>query len=141
MIDKAILFCLKNRNLIKSLLILATITTLIVTMLPPSKLGHSKLFMYDKLGHFLIFFAWTLLFGLFMFNKKRTETKFLLIFLSGSFFGIGIEILQELLPFGRTMDIRDAGLDILGSFIAIGILFFVKKRYLSQEMEDQLKKI
>lgn len=141
MIDRAILFCLKNRQLLKILLIIVTVLTLVLTMLPPGQMGGSKIFSYDKSGHFLIFFGWTLLYGLFMFTKKRTETKFLLIFLAGCFFGIAIEILQEILPFGRTMDPYDALVDICGSIVAIGILLLIKRRYLSREIEKQLKKI
>lgn len=141
MIDSAILYCLKHRQLIKILLILATLTTLFFTMLPPEKLGESKLYNYDKIGHFLIFFGWTLLYGLFMFTKKQTETKLILIFFTGAFFGILIEILQGTLPIGRTMDLNDALVDICGSIVAIGILFLIKRKYLSNEVEKQLKEI
>lgn len=141
MIESAILYCLKHRQFIKILLILTTLTTLFFTMLPPQQLGESRLYNYDKIGHFLIFFGWTLLYGLFMFTKKQTETKLVLIFLAGAFFGILIEILQEILPIGRTMDLRDALADISGSLVAIGILFLIKRRYLSNKVEKQLKKI
>lgn len=141
MIDRTILYCLKNRQIIKILLILATLTTLFFTMLPAGQLGKSQLYSYDKLGHFLIFFGWTLLYGLFMFSKKRTEIKFVLIFLAGAVFGVSIEILQGILPIGRTMGASDALADISGSIVAIGILFLIKRRYLSSEMEKHLKKI
>ncbi len=141
MIDKAILYALKNRQLLKFLLIIATLTTLYFTLTPPDQLGNSRLYSYDKAGHFLIFFGWTLLFGLFMFSKRRTEMKFLLIFLAGSIFGVSIEIFQGILPIGRTMDVYDALVDLCGTATATGILFLIKRRYLSSEMEAQLKKI
>lgn len=141
MIDRAILYCLKHRQFLKILLILATLTTLFFTMLPAEQLGESNLYNYDKIGHFLIFFGWTLLYGLFMFTRKQTETKLILIFLTGAFFGISIEFLQEILPIGRTMDAYDALVDICGSIAAIGILFLIKRRYLSNEVEKQIKKI
>lgn len=141
MIDRAILYCLNNRQFIKILLILATLTTLFFTMLPPAQLGESQLYSYDKLGHFLIFFGWTLLYGLFMFSKNQTETKFVLIFLAGSVFGVSVEIFQGILPIARTMDAYDALADICGSAVAIGILFLIKRRYLSSEMEKRFKKI
>ncbi|MDZ7718622.1 MAG: VanZ family protein [Balneolaceae bacterium] len=141
MIDNAILYCLKNRQFIKVLLILVTLVTLFFTMLPPGQLGNSNLYSYDKLGHFLIFFVWTLLYGLFMFSRKRTEIKLMLILLAGCFFGISVEIFQEILPFNRTMNSYDALADICGSAVAVGILFLIKKRYLTNEMEKQLKKI
>lgn len=141
MIDRAILFCLKNRQFIKILLVLTTLIILVLTMLPQGELGGSNLFEYDKLGHFVVFFGWTLLFGLFMFTKKRTETKFILIFLAGCAFGVVIEVLQGVLPIDRSMDIVDAITDILASLFALLILFFIKRRYLSREMEKQLKNI
>lgn len=141
MIDRVILFCLKNRQLIKILLVLTTLVTLLLTMLPPDKLGESSVYDYDKLGHFLIFFGWTLLYGLFMFEKKRTETKFILIFVAGCIFGITIEVLQGVLPIDRNMDLMDALTDIFASFIAMVLLFWIKRRYMDRKMEKQLKKI
>lgn len=141
MIDRVILFCLKNRQVINILLVLTTLLILTLTMLPPDKLGESEVYDYDKLGHFLIFFGWTLLFGLYMFTKKKTETKFVLIFIGGCVFGVAIEIFQEILPIDRDMDIYDALTDILASFTAMLLLFLVKRRYVSQEMEKQLKKM
>lgn len=141
MIDKVILYCLKNRQHIKYLLIIATLTTLFLTMLPSENFGNSRLLDFDKIGHFLIFFGWTLIYGLFMFSKKRTEMKFILIFLTGCLFGVFIEIFQGILPIGRTMDTNDALTDILGSLAAILLLFAIKRRYLSRDMEKHLKKI
>lgn len=141
MIDRIILFCLKNRQIIKILLALTTLIILLLTMLPPDKLGESSVYDYDKLGHFLIFFGWTLLYGLFMFEKKRTETKFILIFVVGCIFGIIIEILQGVLPIDRNMDLMDALTDIFASFIAMVLLFWIKRRYMDREMEKQLKNI
>lgn len=141
MIDRVILYCLKNRQLIRVLLILVTLITLFFTMLPPEKLGNSQFYSYDKLGHFLIFFGWTLLYGLFMFSKKRTEIKLMLILFAGSVFGVSVEIFQEILPVNRTMNVFDALADICGSTVAVGILFLIKRRYLSSKMEKHLKKI
>lgn len=141
MIDRVILFCLKNRQFIKVLLVITTLIILLLTMLPPDKLGESSVYDYDKLGHFLIFFGWTLLYGLFMFEKKRTETKFILIFIVGCIFGVTIEVLQGVLPIDRNMDLMDALTDVSASFIAMVLLFLIKRRYLSSKMEKQLKKI
>ena len=141
MIDRIILFCLKNKLLINVLLVLTTFVILFFTMMPQNQLGESTLYDYDKLGHFLIFFSWTLLYGIFTFNRRRTETKLILVFFAGAAFGIGIEILQGILPIGRTMDIYDAYSDIFASLLAIVCLFWIKRLYLSSEMEKQLKKI
>lgn len=141
MIDRAILYCLKNRQYIKILLVLTTLIILLLTLLPASQMGRSKVFDYDKIGHFTIFFGWTLLYGLFMLTKKYTETRLILIFIAGCLFGISIEIFQGILPIDRHMDINDALVDILGSLMAIGIIFLIKRRYLTSEMERHLKKI
>lgn len=141
MIDRFILLCLQNRRIIKALLFITTITILLLTLIPADQIADNRLFTYDKLGHFLIFFGWTLLYGLFMFTKQRTETKFLLIFMAGCIFGVAIEIFQGILPIGRNMDLMDAISDILASFTAILLLFVIKRRYLSREMEKQLEKI
>ncbi len=141
MIDRVILYCLKNRQYIKFLLILTTLIILLLTLLPASSMGNSKVFDYDKIGHFGIFFGWTLLYGLFMLSKKHTETKLLLIFLAGCFFGISIEIFQGILPIDRHMDMNDALVDICGSSLALAIIFWIKNRHLSSEMEQQLEKI
>lgn len=141
MIDRVILYCLRNRQYIKILLVLTTLIILLLTLLPAGQMGRSRVFDYDKFGHFTIFFGWTLLYGLFMFTKKHTETKLILIFIAGCFFGITIEVLQEILPIDRHMDIHDALVDMLGSLVAIGIIFLIKRRYLSSEMERHLEKI
>lgn len=141
MIDKTILYCLKNRQYIKILLILTTLLILFLTLLPASQMSSSEVFNYDKAGHFIIFFVWTLLYGLFMFTRENTETKLLLIFLAGCFFGISIEIFQGILPIDRHMDLNDALVDIAGSLFAITLIFLVKRRYLTKEMEKQYEKI
>lgn len=141
MIDKAVFYCLKHRQYIKILLILTTLIILFLTLLPSNQIGHPKIFDYDKIGHFIIFFGWTLLYGLFMFTKKNTETRLILIFLAGSSFGILIEVFQGILPIGRHMDINDALVDIGGSFLAISVIFLIKRRYLTSETAKKLKKI
>lgn len=141
MIDKTILYCLKNRQYIKILLILTTLLILFLTLLPASQMSSSEVFNYDKAGHFIIFFVWTLLYGLFMFTRENTETKLLLIFLAGCCFGISIEIFQGILPIDRHMDLNDALVDIAGSLFAITLIFLVKRRYLTKEMEKQYEKI
>lgn len=141
MIDRLILFFLKNEQFIKILLFLTTLLIFLLTMLPPDKLGESSLYDYDKAGHFLIFFGWTLLYGLFMFSRKKTKTKVILIFLAGCLFGVAVEVLQEILPVNRNMDLYDALTDIVASFFAILVLFWIKRRYLSREMEKQLKNV
>jgi VanZ family protein len=131
MIDKLLQYFVRNKHLVYTVFILITITTLTLTLLPSERLGQHRIFQYDKLGHFLLFFSWTLAFGFLSFSKKGTEnTNIIAIFFIGSMFGVTIEILQGLLPYGRSAGLYDAIADIFGSLSAAGILKLIKERYL-----------
>lgn len=111
------------------LLVIITIVTLLLTLLPANRLGQNDLFEYDKLGHFALFFAWTLFFGLTAFLKNWNRfTHLLVVFMSALLFGFVIEIFQRWFPLGRSFDWSDWIADGLGSLFAIGILYFLKQR-------------
>src|SRR6056297_1917927 len=93
---------IKQKALTLISFIATTIGIVILTLMPPENLGASKLFQYDKLGHFFIFF------------------------MAGSFFGISIEILQHLTPFGRSANFIDAAADIAGSLAAVLLLKYLQ---------------
>jgi VanZ family protein len=135
MIGKSIFFIVRNRNLVTALLIIATIVILALTMLPSNKLGDYKVYEYDKLGHFGLFFIWTFIFGLFNFSRKNFHVRLLTVFLAGSVFGIFIEIFQGALPYGRSASIYDALASIAGSFTATILLFWIKQRYMVKYRE------
>ncbi len=131
MIDKLILLFIKNKGVIYTLFALITIAILLLTLMPPDNLGSHRIFRYDKLGHFMMFFCWTLAYGLFSFVKKGPEkTRIIAIFFIGSLFGITIEVVQELMPYGRSGNIYDAIADILGSLSAAIVLNLIKKTVL-----------
>lgn len=133
MIDKLILLFIKNKGVIYTLFALITIAILLLTLMPPDNLGSHRIFRYDKLGHFMMFFCWTLAYGLFSFAKKGPQkTRIIAIFFIGSLFGITIEVVQELMPYGRSGDLYDAIADILGSLTAAIILRFIKSSILKK---------
>lgn len=128
---KAILqFFLKNRLLIGFLLVASTMVIIFLTLFPSDKIGSSKLYQYDKLGHFGLFFSWTFLFGLLMISLKHLEASLVWIFITGSLFGLFIEFMQGALPFDRTPSFGDSIADIIGTFLATILLMLIKKRYL-----------
>lgn len=132
MINRTVHYLVKNRKLLYALFFMITAATLFLTLVPSDRLGSNSLFKYDKFGHFMMFFCWTMAFGLLSFSKKGPgNTKIIAIFFIGSLFGISIEILQHYMPFGRTADLYDAIADISGSLTAAIILQILKKNYLS----------
>jgi VanZ family protein len=134
MIDKLIQFFIRNKVAIYILLIFTTIAILLLTLMPPDNLGSHRIFRYDKLGHFMMFFCWTFAYGLFSFAKKGPEkTRILTIFFIGSLFGVTIEIAQEFMPYGRSGNINDAIADILGSMSAAILLKFIKTQVLDSD--------
>ena len=132
MIRKMIIFLLKNKLLITSLLVIATAGILLITLIPSEHLGESDIYQYDKFGHFFLFFLWTLVFGFYSFAKNLSNSNLLIIFAVSAGFGIGIEILQEILPYGRNGNIYDALADIAGSLIATITLYIIKSRYIPE---------
>ncbi len=132
MIEKLLSTLLKNKLLISSLLVIATVGILFLTLIPSQHLGESSLYQYDKAGHFALFFLWTLVFGFYSFSKKRSNASLVIIFVISSCFGIGIEVMQELLPYGRNGNIYDALADIAGSFTAVLFLYYIKNKYLPE---------
>lgn len=120
---------IRNKYFIYSFFALITLATLLLTLMPSDNVGSSDLFQYDKIGHFLLFYFWTISFGLLMMIKKPTSLNIFIVMIVGSVFGIAVEVIQFLMPFGRNMDIMDALADILGSIFAGLTLFFLNNRY------------
>lgn len=128
MIRKFLRYILKSRLIVTSSFLLTTIAIILLTMLPPERLGSSDIYQYDLAGHFLIFLVWTFLFGLMIIAFQKKQVSLFFIFLIGCFFGVAIEIAQHLAPFNRTADLYDALADIAGSLTAVGILKFLQTR-------------
>lgn len=130
------------RTLQKSVALLFALTTLVVitlTLIPLNGSGP-KIPYFDKIVHFFMFGGWSFLFG-WMFTityhsyRRKHQlnsssilstdytTPVYLIALSGFVFGGLIEILQGILPIGRTPDVADTLANGLGALVAA---FFLK---------------
>ena len=136
MIERLFILFVKNRLVIGFILFVATLLLLFFTLATPSRLGDSELYNYDKLGHFMLFFIWTFIFGLFMISLKNEHASLLFIFITGSVFGITIEILQGIVPFDRNPNIYDAIADVAGSLTAAIMLLVVKKKLFVAKMKE-----
>ena len=129
MTGRAVAFLAERKYIVYILFVLCTITTLLLTLLPPENFENRSVFQYDKLGHFLIFFGWTLLFGFSWLIRKKKILNLWIIFIIGALFGIGIELAQGLLPYDRSPNVYDAIADIAGSYAAVLCLGYLQNRY------------
>ena len=117
------------RRILRFLLLVWTLITCYLTLMPGSMLGHVTIFQYDKVGHAGMFFGWTLLLGLSRLHKRDLNNTFLLITLiTGMAFGGLIEFLQWAMPFQRDPDIKDFVADTIGSWSAFILLTFLRER-------------
>lgn len=129
MIDRIIELVIENKQISYALFFLTTLAILLLTLMPPDNLGSHRLFQYDKIGHFMMFFCWTLVYGFLSFARKGSQkTNLIAIFIIASLFGITVEILQRIMPYGRSAGIYDAVADILGSLSATILLNLLKAR-------------
>ena len=128
MIQQTINFLERQKKLLAFLIALLTIFTLVFTLLPSENLFESKVWKFDKLGHALLFGTWTFLLGLYLLIATKKELPLFAIFLIGAFFGISIEILQEVLPVNRAADPYDALADMTGCLIAVISLKFLTRK-------------
>lgn len=126
---KFFFYLIRNKYFIYSSFALITFITLLLTLLPAENIGSSRIFQFDKIGHFLLFYFWTLSFGLLVTVKAPERINIVFVIATGAIFGIMIEVIQYLMPFGRGIDFADAVADILGSIAAGFTLYFLKKRY------------
>jgi VanZ family protein len=122
MIAKTLLFLERHTYLLYVILAILTVITISLTLLPSDKLMDARIFRYDKAGHLLMFGSWTFLLGLIQLVSDRQPLPLFAIFLAGSLFGITVELMQEVLPGDRDMNIYDAVADIIGCFFAVSFL-------------------
>jgi|AntRauTorckE6833_2_1112554.scaffolds.fasta_scaffold43462_2 VanZ family protein len=113
----------KRRYLLLGSIILMTVGTLILTLLPVDNVLPSQVWSYDKLGHLLIFGGWTFLVGYYWYLSSPEGLNLFFIFFIGVFFGVSVEVLQYVLPANRMADLFDVAFDTLGCFIATLILY------------------
>ena len=123
---KLIYKLLNNRILVSLAFFFVTLVIIYMTLMPPDRIGSFRIYNYDKFGHFMVFFIWSLSFGLFLNSFKEKYVNLYFIFFTGSLFGIAIELLQGWMARGRSPDYADAIADILGCLLAVIILKLFK---------------
>jgi VanZ family protein len=112
----------------KTLLLIALFYSIAITCLffiPNQDLPKTQISEADKLVHVLIYFILVNLWSLYFYvkNNLKFENKWILILLfSVLFYGIIIEITQELFTDSRSADILDVAANFLGALL--GIFFF-----------------
>ena len=125
LIQKPILKLLSKINL-KLLAISYTILIVVLSLSPiPRAIPNFKFFEMDKLIHLTMYFILILLWGINLISFKFSLIKILFLTI---FFGLLIETLQYLLPFGRYFDLGDIVANSVGAIIGIIILLFYKKK-------------
>jgi len=129
MIGKLISFLAERKYVVYLLFAAITVITLLLTLLPPDNFQGRALFSYDKIGHFLMFFGWSFLFGFSLILYSKKEAPLLFIFVAGTLFGISIEYMQEMMSYGRTASMSDAAADSAGTFTAVLLLWWIKTKY------------
>lgn len=107
------------RPAIPAVFLLWTMLMLALTLLPGDALPSNRLFSYDKIGHFGMFGGWTFFLGLyFIIYKDKVNINLFLLMATGILFGILIEVLQYLIPAGRTASWGDIIANSLGCLAA-----------------------
>jgi len=118
----------KHTSLLMLSVIIVTILTLALTLLPADRVLPNQVWAFDKLGHVCIFGGWTFVLGYYVLISKPEHFKLFGLFLSGVFFGGLIEILQYMSPYQRKADIFDLTADSIGCFLAIIVLHKIAEK-------------
>ncbi|ROT35783.1 hypothetical protein SODALDRAFT_320291 [Sodiomyces alkalinus F11] len=92
---------------------------------------HVEPYVNDKVLHFLTFFLLTVFFY-WIIDTTRRRTLNLTLVVCTAILGLGSEILQALLPNGRTFDIWDVAANVAGSLAAVGLCTWYHKRMLER---------
>ncbi|HLW32992.1 MAG TPA: VanZ family protein [Aequorivita sp.] len=110
-----------------SLIYSGAITTLF--LVPTGGFPRVNFSAADKVAHILIFFVLTCLWLSYIFRKtgRVTNRDILILLLSVLFYGIIIEIVQELFTDARTADFWDVMANMGGAIV--GVLFFQRVKH------------
>ena len=118
-----------DKKLISQIAVYYTLILIILSLVPIPDLGlpRFKLLEFDKLIHFIMYLILAIIWGLKIenFSKRKIEISTYLIL-----FGLGLEILQHVLPFGRYFDIGDFVVNSVGVLFGVFILYYLKKKLL-----------
>ena len=118
-----------DKKLISQIAVYYTLILIILSLTPIPDLGlpRFKLLEFDKLIHFIMYLIFALIWGLKIENflERKMEISAYLIL-----FGLVLEILQHLLPFGRYFDLGDFVANSIGVLFGVFILYYLKKKLL-----------
>ena len=118
-----------DKKLISQIAVYYTLILIILSLVPIPDLGlpRFKLLEFDKLIHFIMYLVFALIWGLKIKNflERKMEISAYLIL-----FGLGLEILQHVLPFGRYFDLGDFVANSIGVLFGVFILYYLKKKLL-----------
>lgn len=99
------------------------IIVLYFTIAPPELIRTASSWIHPGFGHVVLFGGWTTLLGFtLLINMKKNSLPLFIIWLSGVLFGAVIEVLQFVMPYGRTGSLTDVGLNTIGCTVAIILL-------------------
>ena len=118
-----------DKKLISLITVYYTLILIILSIVPVPDLGlpQFKLLEFDKLIHFIMYLIFALIWGLKIENflERKMEISAYLIL-----FGLVLEILQHVLPFGRYFDLGDFVANSIGVLFGVFILYYLKKKLL-----------
>ena len=118
-----------DKKLISQIAVYYTLILIILSLVPIPDLGlpRFKLLEFDKLIHFIMYLIFALIWGLKIENflERKMEISAYLIL-----FGLVLEILQHVLPFGRYFDLCDLVANSIGVLFGVFILYYLKKKLL-----------
>lgn len=95
--------------------------------MPGSQVSQVNWVISDKVIHFLMFFGFTGLSTICLgYRFKRLKTTLMAVAVLSFVWGALIEIIQQILPFGRSADIFDLLYDVFGTIVALIIMIVLK---------------
>jgi VanZ family protein len=114
----------KHLPLIKALTLIWFLLITVLCIMPQNDLPEGPEIPYfDKFVHFMLYFVLVTL-SLFVFSASKHSNKIILISIIFAF-SFFIEVIQGILPFGRTFSLLDLLANLSG--ILAGLLLFQKK--------------
>ena len=105
---------------------LCTLLIFVACVWPGEKMPEGPITGFDKLVHVLMFTSFT---TLWLCNYPH---KILMIVTIGFFYGFGLEVCQQLMPFDRTFDWWDVLADTVGLVVGYGVKTLILDRYLQR---------
>ncbi len=118
-----------DKKLISKFAFYYTFLLIILSIIPVPDLGlpKFKVFELDKLVHFIMYLFFAIIWGLKTENFSQKKIKILIY---SVLFGLALEILQHILPFGRYFDWGDFLANSTGVLFGVFILYYLKKKLL-----------